>query len=170
MQRSVKSLLFIFAALVALFATGCIDKTVYPATELQVTSVEPYALIPTATDTASLPTTTITVKSQSKIPCSLKSISARYFTVHGEEIPLLAISRQEIQTSLDAEGEATIELGPYSSALLDLFELSASKISPVKAQITMHFLDINGNWVNLEAHCLLYKYDAAATTGSRRSL
>ncbi len=169
MQRLVKSLLFIFAAFAAFFAGGCIDKTVYPATSLQVTSVEPYALIPTATDTASLPTTTITVRSQSKIPCSLKSISARYFTVNGEEIPLLAINNQELQMSLDAESEATIELGPYSSTLLDLFELSASRISPVKAQITMHFLDVNGNWVDLEAHCMLYKYEATAA-GSRRSL
>lgn len=164
MQRLVKLLLFCVIAIAAFFSNGCIDKTFFPATELQVTSVEPYALIPTATDTASLPTTEIKILSQSKIPCSLKSLSAKYFTVFGEEIPLLAINNQQMELKIDAEASVGIPVSPYSSRLVELFELSASEISPVKVKITMNFLDANSNWVSTEAHCLLYKYVSTAST------
>jgi len=151
-------------AIAAFFSNGCIDKTFFPSTELEVTSVTPYSLIPTATDTASLPTTQISVLSLSKVPCSLKGISASYYTVMGDEIPLLAVNNQQLEQKIDAEAAVVIPFSPYSSRLVDLFELSSSEISPVKARITMHFLDINGNWVNLDAHCMLYKYSSAATT------
>lgn len=168
MQRLVKLLLFCVIALAAFFSNGCIDKTFFPATELQVTSVEPYALIPTATDTASLPTTEINILSQSKIPCSLKSISATYFTALGEEIQLLAINNQQTELKIDAEASVKILFSPYSSRLVELFELSASEISPVKVRITMNFLDINNNWVSTEAHCLLYKYVSTTTSPNRK--
>ena len=170
MQRLAKSVVFCFVVIAAFFSNGCIDKTIYPSTELQVTKVLPYALIPTATDTASLPTTVVSVRSQSKIPCTLKSMSARFYTAQGEEIPLLSVSNQEAEIILDAEGQVDITVRPYSSVLVDLFELSASQISPVKAQITLHFYDINGNWVNVDAHCLLYKFTAEPAAANRRAL
>lgn len=84
----------------------------------------------------------------------------------GDEIPLLALNNQQLELKVDAEATLVIPFSPYSSRLVDLFELSSSEISPVKARITMHFLDINGNWVNLDAHCMLYKYSSAATTAT----
>ncbi|MDD3148705.1 MAG: hypothetical protein PHD82_15530 [Candidatus Riflebacteria bacterium] len=134
-----------------------------------VTSVSPYALIPTATDTASLPTTEITVLSQSKVPCSLKSLGVNYYTAFGDEITSLAVNNQQIEMKVDAEAELVIGVSPYSAGLVDLFELSSSQISPVKAKISMNFLDINGNWVSLDAHCLLYRYEPPETAANRKS-
>lgn len=160
--------MFALLIVAAVFSSGCIDKTFYPATEIEVVGVDPYALIPTATDTASLPTTKITVNSLSKIPCTLKAASCAFFTSLGDEITYLRINRQPMETKLDAEGSLEITMNIYPKALVDIFELSNSDISPVTAKITLHFNDINGNWVDREAHCLLYKYEDISSTASRR--
>ena len=169
MQRSARIVLFALIFVTAVFSNGCIDKTFYPATELEVVGVDPYALIPTATDTASLPTTQITVNSLSKIPCTLKAASFAFFTSLGEEITYLRVSRQPMETKLDTEGSINITMAIYPKALVDIFELSNSDISPVMAKITLHFNDINGNWVDREAHCLLYKYEETSSAPSRRA-
>lgn len=160
--------MFALLIVAAVLSSGCIDKTFYPATEIEVVGVDPYALIPTATDTASLPTTKITVNSLSKIPCTLKAASCAFFTSLGDEITYLRINRQPMETKLDAEGSLEITMNIYPKALVDIFELSNSDISPVTAKITLHFNDINGNWVDREAHCLLYKYEDISSTASRR--
>lgn len=159
--------MFALIFVTAVFSNGCIDKTFYPATEIEVVSVDPYALIPTATDTASLPTAEVSVKSLSKIPCTLKAVSIAYFTSLGEEIQILRVDNQPIEVKLDAEASLNIDIRAYTPSLVNIFELSTSDISPVSAKMTLHFNDINGNWVNREAHCLLYKYEEAAA-GSRR--
>lgn len=168
MQRSARIVMFALLIVAAIFSNGCIDKTFYPATEIEVVGVDPYALIPTATDTASLPTTKITVNSLSKIPCTLKAASFAFFTFLGDEITYLRVNRQPMETKLDAEGSLDITMNIYPKALVDIFELSNSDISPVMAKITLHFNDINGNWVDREAHCLLYKYENISSTASRR--
>ena len=160
--------MFALLFVTAIFSNGCIDKTFYPATEIEVVGVDPYALIPTATDTASLPTTQITVNSLSKIPCTLKAASVAYYTSLGDEIPYLGVSRQPMEMKLDAEGTLAVTMNVYPKALVDVFELSNSDISPVKARITLHFNDINGNWVDRDAHCLLHKYESASA-GNRRA-
>jgi len=172
MQRSARIVLFALIFVTAVFSNGCIDKTFYPATEIIVARVEPYALFPTATDSASLPTTQIKVSPLSKIPCTLKAVSCAYFTSIGEEITNLRVSNQPMEMQLKEENPAVdnsinIIMNIYPKALVDVFELSSSDISPVTARMTFHFNDVNGNWVNLEANCLLYKYEEAAA-GSRR--
>ncbi len=169
MQRSARIVFLALVFVAAIFSSGCIDKTFYPATEIEVVKIDPYGLIPTATDTASLPTTQISIRSLSKIPCTLKAASFAFFTSLGDEITYLRVSRQPMETKLDAEGTLDLVMSPYSRALVDIFELSNSDISPVMAKITLHFNDINGNWVDREAHCLLYKYEAKASTASRRA-
>lgn len=163
MQLSIRTIMFIYLAFAAFFSTGCIDKTFKPATELEISAVDPYSLIPTATDTASLPSVSITVKSVSKIPCSMTGFTITYFTNLGEEIHSLAAIGIPIELKIDAEAEATVVIRPYTKALVDLYELSSSQISPVLAKITMNFKDINGNLLNREANCLLYEYDPPKT-------
>lgn len=157
MQRSTRLVIFSCLVIAAFFSTGCIDKTFYPATELEITSVTPYEVIPTATDTASLPTVLIAVKSISKIPCSLNSFSIKYFTSLGDEISSLAANSVPMNYKIDGEATLDVEMRPYTTRLVDIFELSSSQISPVTAKITLNFDDINGNFVSREAHCLLYK-------------
>lgn len=152
--------LYLFAA--AFLLTGCIDKTIYPATDLEIVSVVPYALIPTATDTASLPAAQINFKSLSKVPCNLKSYSITYYTAQGEEIAALTLPQTSIETKIDAETEVSVEIRPYTSRVIDLLELSSSQISPIMARIKLSFYDYNGNWLEREANCLLYQYSEAA--------
>ena len=138
---------------------GCAEKTFFPSTEIEITGVTPYELIPTATDSASLPTTAISIKSLSKIPCTLKSYSIEYTTRLGE--PLAGASSGKIDIEVKVEAEATVELTlrPYSKTIVNLFDTSFSDISPVKARMTLNFQDLNGNWVSTDANCLLYKLE-----------
>jgi hypothetical protein len=142
-----------------LLSTGCIDKTFRPEVALEIPSVAPYELYTTATDTASLPTTSITVTSISPIPCNLKSYSISYFTKYGDIISGLSVNSTPLELKLEGEGTITVTVKPYTSRVVGLFELSGSDISPVTAKINLVFKDYNDNMVSKEAHCLLYKPD-----------
>jgi hypothetical protein len=168
MQRLLKPVLFGCLLFAAILLNGCMDKTFFPAAELEVISVEPFASIPTSADVNSVPETQVTVRSLGKIPASLKKISLRYYTVFGDEISSIAVNDLPIEARIGAEEELTIDIRPYTVAVADIFELSSSQISPIKAKITLHFNDVNGNWVNREAHCLLYKFEAAAEPDANR--
>lgn len=157
MTKSFKFLMIPFVLLFAVLTTGCnVESAFKPSVVLEVPGVSTYELHPTATDTASLPTTDVTVKSLSKISCNLKSYSISYTTQYGDALPQLAIESVPMEKKLDAEAEITVTVKPYTSRVLDLFELSTSQISPLTAEITLTFKDYNGNWVSKDAHCLLY--------------
>jgi hypothetical protein len=154
-----KILVSLVLLVAAFLSTGCIDKTFKPEVSLEIPSVIPYELYATATDTASLPTTTITVTSISPIPCNLKSYSISYFTKYGDSIPGLSVNSTPVELKLEGEGTVDVTVKPYTSQVVDLFELSGSDISPVTAKINLVFKDYNDNMVSKEAHCLLYKPD-----------
>ncbi len=156
-KRKFLVMLSLLGALV--FSTGCIDKTFKPEVALEVPSVAPYELYVTATDTASLPTTTITVNSISPIPCNLKSYSISYYTKYGDFIPGVSVANTPLELKLDGEGTISVTVKPYTARVVDLFELSGSDISPVTAKINLVFKDYNDNMVSKEAHCLLYEPD-----------
>ena len=152
-----KFIIFAYILAACLFISGCSDKTLKPAAVLEVPTVSPFELYATATNTQSLPTADITITSLSKIPCNLRKYSVKYFTPYGEEIPQLAINSIPVESKLAAEGEITVTTKPYTSKVVDLYELSTSDISPITAQITVTFEDYNGNWVERTGHCQLYK-------------
>ena len=157
MTKIFKCILFSFVLLFATFAAGCnVESALKPAVVLEVPSISTYELHATATDTASLPTTDVSVKSLSKISCFLKNYSINYTTQYGDPIPQLAVLSVPKEVKIDAEAEVAITVKPYTSRVVDLFELSTSKISPLTAEITLTFEDYNGNWVSKDAHCLLY--------------
>jgi hypothetical protein len=135
------------------------EKTFNPPSELEITSVDPYELYATATDSASLPTTSITATNLTTIPCNLESYSISYYTKYGDLIPGLAIVSTPLELKLDAEGTLNVTVKPYTKRVVELFELSGSDISPVSAKINLLFKDYNSNHVSKEAHCLLYKPD-----------
>lgn len=180
MRRLLKPVLFTCLLCAAVLLNGCIDKTLYPSSELVVIAVEPYILTPASTDLTSLPSTSVTVNIANKVPCRLKSFSVQYFTPSGEPLPQLAINKQsqeriininqdnlsEVSEEADTSqlGQAAFTVYPYSVDLFNLFELSTSNISPVKARITLHFLDVNGNWIDLDAHCFLKKFEQSEST------
>lgn len=137
--------------------TGCIEKTLKPEAILEIPSVSPYELVPTATDTASLPETTVTVNSINTIPCNLKSYSINYYTKFGEIIPSLAVPSTPIEYKLAAGGTIDVTVKPYTRNLVELFELSSSDISPISARINLVFKDYNDNYISREASCLLHK-------------
>ncbi|GAB4275462.1 MAG: hypothetical protein Kow0029_16640 [Candidatus Rifleibacteriota bacterium] len=157
MKRLSKFFGFIILLFYVFLTAGCIDKTIYPSVELEVTSVSPYELYATATDSASLPTTAVNVTSLNKIPCNLKTYSVSYYTKYGENLPGLEVLSTPIETKLDAEGSISVTVKPYTSRVVDLYDVSNSDISPITARINLVFEDYNGNTVSKEAHCLLYK-------------
>ena len=170
MQRLCKLIFFLPLLAAALLTTGCADKLLFPETILEITSVDPYELIPTATDTASLPTTQINIKSLSKIPCTLKGYSINYFTSLGEEIPSAKVEFTPAELKIDAESSVSFEIKAFSRRMVDIFELSSSQISPVTARFVLEFKDINGNRISLDAHCILHKPDTTTTTTAAAAL
>ncbi len=156
MGKKVKVFLFAYFIIAVFLTTGCIDKTVKPAVVLEVTGVAPYSVQPTATDTASLPEVTVSITSLSKVPCNLRTISVTYLTPYGEAIPQLEVSPIPVEGKIDAEGSLDVAVKPYTSRVVNLYELSSSDISPITAKITISVEDYNGNWISREAHCLLY--------------
>lgn len=157
MKRTCKILLTMTFAFLSLFSGGCIEKTFKPEAILEVPSVSPYELAATATDTASLPTTSVTVNSINTIPCNLKSYSVTYFTKSGDPIPHLSVRSTPIELKLDAGGTIAVTVKPYTAKVVELFELSSSDISPLTAKLSLLFKDYNDNLVSCEAHCLLYE-------------
>ncbi|MGM0600252.1 MAG: hypothetical protein ACQETH_10600 [Candidatus Rifleibacteriota bacterium] len=157
-----KKIIFFFILLTtAVFSSGCIEKTLNPEAELEITSVEPHALYVTATDTASLPTTDVTVTSINTIPCNLESWWINYYTSSDEPIPSLKTIPTSLAGKLEAEGTLTITTSPYSTRVVDLFELSGSNISPIVAEMNFVFKDYNGNHISKTASCLLFEPDPA---------
>jgi hypothetical protein len=158
----VKKLIFFFiVSATAIFSSGCIEKTLKPEAALEITSVEPHALYATATDTASLPTTDVTVTSINTIPCNLESYWINYYTSSNEGIPSLKTVPTSVAGKLDAEGTLTITASPYTTRVVDLFELSGSSISPIVAEMNFVFKDYNGNHISKTASCLLFEPDPA---------
>jgi hypothetical protein len=153
--RSKRWLALLLFAQVLLLA-GCLNKTIYPAVLLIVDSVEPYQLVPTATDTASLPTVSVTLVTQSRVPAYLKGFSVSYTTNLGEPLPYLTIEELPLLTTLQVSGSTQVTVPVYSSRVVDLFELSPSSIAPIKATITLRIQDANHNTIFREALCLLY--------------
>ncbi len=157
MQRYQKFIFFLFCLPAIVLLNGCIDKTIRPEAAIEISTVTPYELTTTATDTASLPTTAITVNSINTVPCNLKSYSVTYFSRFGEIIPSLSIPSTPIDLKLAAAGTIDVTVRPYTSRVVDMFELSNSDISPIQAKINLVFEDYNSNIINKEAHCLIYK-------------
>lgn len=156
MVKNFKLQLLLLLLVCAFLSTGCVESSFKPPVALEVPSVSTYELYATATDTASLPTTAVTVTSLNKIPCNLKSYSVHYTTQYGDPLPQLTISAIPMEMKLDGEANITVTVKPYTKRVIDLFELSTSEISPLTAEITLTFKDYNGNWVSKDAHCLLY--------------
>jgi len=145
----------------SIFLSGCIEKTLYPAVILTVVSVTPNELRITSTETTgtsiTFPSTVIVLKSETQVPATLVSYSVSYSTNLGQSLPALRIEETPYDLFLAGGGSADITISPYTQKVADLFELSTSDISPIKATITLTVKDVNGNTVNREAHCLLYK-------------
>lgn len=157
MAASSRKPFYLLLILFPVFLSGCIDKTFFPPVTMEVTSVDPYRLLPTATDTASLPETSITIQSLSGIPCHLRSYTIAYKTSLGDPIESAAISVTPIELKLEANQSLTVSIKPYTSRIVDLYDLSISDISPIVAEITLNFKDVNDNWVSQVTHCLLEK-------------
>jgi len=166
MRLMYKILFFLPLLAATFFVTGCADKLLFPETSLLITSVTPYELIATATDTASLPTTQVNIKSQSKIPCNLKGYSMNYYTILGEEISSAKVEFTQVELEILGEAEVSFEVKAFSRRMVEIFELSSSQIAPVTARITLEFKDLNGNHISREAHCLLQKPDKATAAAT----
>lgn len=144
---------------IAFMLTGCIDKTFKPEAVMEITTGESNALIPTATDTASLPEATITVTSINTIPCNLKSFSINYYTRAGEMIPGLNVPSTSLEGKLAAAGTLAVTIKAYTKGVVELFELSNSSISPIIARINLVFKDYNDNFISKEANFFLFEPD-----------
>jgi len=157
---SLKKMAILFLSILATVgASGCAEKAFFPAVDIEITGVTPYELTPTTTDSASLPRTTVSIRSLSKIPSTLKSYSIDYATRLGEPLPGASSGLSDIEVKIEPESTVELSLRPYSLTIVNLFDSSFSNISPVKARITLNFQDVNGNWVSRNANCLLHKLE-----------
>lgn len=165
MKKLCKFISVIFLLIIAVNTVGCTRKELYQASDIQVTKVEPFNILPTDTDFSSIEDGVITLQLINNVPCELVSYDIHYKTVVNEPIDSLAITNVMINIPLSESGsEVTVTLKPYSQQLLNLFNNSISSISPVRAIVTLHFKDVNKNEITKEAGFLLYKFEGTSTS------
>ena len=155
----------VFLLTVSIISIGCNKNELYPASDVQITKVNPFSILPTSNDFDSIEDGVVTMKLINSIPCELVSYDLTYRTVLNDPIESLSIS--EIKTNLplaekDTEVELTIK--PYTQQLLNLLKSTTSEISPVRATVLLHFRDVNKNDIHREASFLLYKYEDTSTS------
>ncbi len=159
-----RSILFPTALFFLLFLTGCIEKTVYPAVVITVDKVEPYQLEVTdysvaasASGTVTLPTTAVSLKVQTGVPSWIKAVSIVYTTKLDQPLPELEVKETPFDLFLTPSTSNDVTVKPYTLKVLELYELSSSEISPIKASITLKIKDANGNDTYVQTTCLLLK-------------
>ena len=140
----------------SLFGNGCIEKTLLPAVIITVANVTPYDLVPTSTATAQLPSCQVNLTFETLVPTRLQSFSVSYASKLGQPIPVLRIEETPMEVRFTG-GAAAVTFNPYTAKVVELYELTSSDISPIIATIRLTFRDANGNTVQRDATCRLFK-------------
>ena len=145
---------------------GCNRSELYPESDIRVTKVEPFNIIPSSSSFADVEDGIVTVQLLNTIPCNLVSYDLTFKSVQNDPIDNLAIYDVPINIPLtEAGSDVDITLKPYTKQLFDLYDTSVSSISPVRATVTMHFKDVNKNEIIKEAYFLLYRYTESSSGG-----
>ncbi len=161
--------------------SGCTDKFIFPEAHFTVVSVTPDKLrLPkkaetttteegteeSAEESITLPVTSISLLSDSSIPANLVSFSITYTTRLGDPIPAVEVPETPYNLQLSANATTEVPMNPYTNRLFNLLELTNSDISPINARMLLNIKDLNGNKIQVEAHCLCYarwdEYDPGA--------
>ncbi|PKL50988.1 MAG: hypothetical protein CVV42_01415 [Candidatus Riflebacteria bacterium HGW-Riflebacteria-2] len=181
-MKLLKKLMLLLTLLVcAVTFSGCTDKFFFPAAHFTVVSVTPDKLrLPKKAETTTeegaeesseeddviLPSTSISLLSDSSVPANLVSFSITYTTRLGDPIPSVEVPETPYNLQLAAAATTEIPMNPYTSRLFNLLELTRADISPVNAKMILTVKDINGNKIQVEAHCLCYaRWDEFDTGG-----
>lgn len=160
-------IIILFICFTILFwGSGCIEKTLFPKVVINIAKVEPQVLIPTATDTASLPQINITVDIETPIPLKVISYSVIYKTNLGQILNELTINEMPYYQKLQPTVGQTITLSIYTRKVVELFELTPSNIAPIIATIYLKFTDANENTIVKEVVCQLFPYESSNQTSS----
>jgi len=146
--------------------SGCTDKFFFPEAHFTVVSVTPDKLrLPKKAETTTeeateesitLPSTSISLLSDSSIPANLVSFSIIYTTRLGDQIPAIEVPETPYNLQLSANATTEVPMNPYTNRLFNLLELTNSDISPINARMLLNIKDLNGNKIQVEAHCLCY--------------
>ena len=162
--------------------SGCIQKAVFPEAHFTVVSVTPDKLFlakkaettetgdtgqdPSEEDNVTLPPTTISLNSDTGIPANLVSFSITYTTRLGDPITSMTVPETPLNLQIPASGNISFGMNPYTGRLFRLLELTRADISPINAKMVFTIKDVNGNKMQVEAHCLCYarwdEYDPGA--------
>lgn len=162
MYRINRIVIIICSLVFSLLCTGCSKNTLYPEADVLVVSATPYNIIPTGVTLDSTEEGVITVRLLNEIQCNLVSYDINYKSCLGQDIESLALKDINIQIPIVEKGtDYEITIRPYTMQLMNLLNNTASEISPVQANVTLHFHDINGRDTTRTASFLLYKYVAS---------
>ncbi|KAF1081316.1 MAG: hypothetical protein GQF41_2122 [Candidatus Rifleibacterium amylolyticum] len=171
MKLAKKIIFFSLMLVLAASQSGCIQKALFPEAHFTVVSVTPDKLRATVTETTAaegseettgtetkvtLPSTVISLNSDSQIPADLVSFSIHYTTRLGEAIPAVAVPETPYSLKITPGEAVEVPMSPYTTRLYTLLELTRADISPVNARMTFLLKDGNGNKVHVEASCLIY--------------
>ncbi len=165
MKRLEKIISILCLLLIAVITTGCSNKDIYPASDIQITSVSPSSILPNTKDFSSIDEGTISMQLLNSIPCELVSYDISYKTALDEPITGISLNNIPVNIPLTGEGStADLTLKPYSQQLINIFENTPSNISPVKATVSLHFKDVNKNETTRYAFFVLYKFTETASS------
>ncbi|MBF0542906.1 MAG: hypothetical protein HQM08_00660 [Candidatus Riflebacteria bacterium] len=134
------------------------EKTIFPAALIEVTGVTPFDIKWTvASDTTTLPTAVIALKSESGVPSNIISYSISYYTLSGDPVPELRIEETPMNFFVTANTAVSVTLSPYTTRVVDFFSKTTANVSPLKVSILLTIKDVNGNIITREAYCQLYR-------------
>lgn len=151
------------SAILALFwISGCASSTFFiPKADAEIVSIDPYQMVVSDALPTTLPEVTVNILPLNNINFSLISYDMRYYTRIEEEIKSLAYINKPMTYKFPiSEGEpseTSISFTPFTPDLYELFQTTQSQISPVRAEITMYFEDINNHKFSKTFSLLLYK-------------
>jgi len=162
--------LFWFSLASLFLITGCIEKTVYPAVLITMTSVTPNPITATVTTDASgsisLTADPLSVRFsvETGVPSRIISYSVLYETRIGEPLPELSVLDMPFDLYLPPGGETPVEttaaVEVYTVQAASLMLNSPSDIAPLRATVSFVIKDVNGNELVKEAHTQLSKPSA----------
>lgn len=175
MKRITKAITICLLFAVLIILTGCAQKDLYPNPDILV-SISEFNITPSGSN--DLPTTSLSFKALNGVTCTLVSYSVVYRSYLHEEIPQLALKDLPINiqipgadwSSSRSDGEeVTSDFQIYTSRVRDLFAVTQSDISPITAEITLTYKDVNKNTGTVSVSCLLYKYAEESSDDNNNS-
>lgn len=167
MQIPKRLVLIVYLLAFVLLNIGCSKDFVYPQSDIQLVPSSA-DIIPSSRTVTDISESTINITLYNAVSCSVTGYDLAYETILGEPIESLAIINIPIEKIINGSRQSgttttdSMPVRPYTEGVMNLLESTTSSISPIRATVTVHFHDVNGNDFDKQVHFLCWKYTSSS--------